>query len=152
MPLAFLQRLRRNPESAKTPAIAGGPRRFPSSTIKPQPIDTWVAAAISPSPDPRDAKVALLNIKGWTLSRGNRRNSLRHLFRVMEASEAHLEIRTWAGEIILDIVTHDKGEDMGDTKFFPRPGNRMSALTRIKQAIPSLGSQVDQTIKLKYSL
>lgn len=148
----FFQRSGRDPESAKTPATAGGPLRFPSSqTTKPQPIDTWVAAAISASPDPRDAKVALLNIKQWTHHRRNRRNSLRHLFKVMEAPAAHPEIRAWAGEIILDVIAHDTGDDVGDTRFFPRPGDRMAALTRIKQAVPSLAPKVAQTQALKYS-
>lgn len=146
---SLFQRRGQNPESAKTPATAGGPRRLPSH--QPQPIDTWVTTATSASPDPRDAKVALLNIKQWTHHRRNRRNSLRHLFKVMEAPAAHPEIRTWAGEIILDVIAHDTGDDVGDSRFFPRPGDRMAALTRIKQAVPSLAPKVAQTQALKYS-
>lgn len=134
------------PESAKTPAQPGGPRRFPQTAPKAVLDINDLVETAKTSTCSREAGRAMTNVRGWVLKEQN----LRPLFLIMDHDGAIPGIRKHAGEIILGITSDDRGKDAGSTPYFKRAGDRMAAIVRVKEAVPELASLADSIIKKKY--
>lgn len=134
------------PESAKTPAHSGGPRRFPQTVVKASLDFNDLVETAKTSSCSREAGRSMTRIKGWVL----KNQSLLPLYLVMDHPSAIPGIRKHAGEIILGIANDDRGKDLGTTRYFKKAGDRMAAIVRVKEALPELAALADSIIKKKY--
>ena len=135
------------PESAKTPAQSGGPLRFPQTAPKAMPNINEVIDVAKTSSCSREAGKAMTHIKGWVL----RYKNLRPLFLVMDHEQAIPGIRKYAGEIILALASDDlEGDEGNPSSYFKRPGDRMSAMIRVRETVPELEVLANSIIKKKY--